>query len=118
MFYFQVIPEQSLNMTKEFWTVKEVVEILEVETHFLEVLEEEDVVCPVYREDPSVKLFSARDLENLRLVKTLVEDLGVNLPGVEVILRMRQNMIEMRNQFDDILEDLARHVRETLKKDS
>ena len=106
------------SMPKEFWTVTEVVELFEVETRFLDVLEEEDVVCPVYRDDAQVKLFSKIDLENLRLAKILVEDMGVKLPGVEVILRMRQNMIDMRNQFDDILEDLARHVRETLKKES
>jgi MerR family transcriptional regulator, heat shock protein HspR len=106
------------NRTKEFWTVTEVVELFEVETRFLEVLEEEEVIHPVHRDDPPAKLFSTRDLDDLRLAKILVEDMGVNLPGVEVILRMRQNMIDMRNQFDDILEDLARHVRETIKRDS
>jgi MerR family transcriptional regulator/heat shock protein HspR len=106
------------DKTKEFWTVTEVVERFKVEMRFLEDLEEEEVVCPVHRDDPQAKLFSKRDLENLRLAKILVEDMGVNLPGVEVILRMRQNMIDMRNQFDAILEDLARHVRETLKKES
>jgi MerR family transcriptional regulator/heat shock protein HspR len=106
------------NKIKQFWTVTEVVELFEVETRFLEVLEEEEVIRPVYRDDPPVKLFSTRDLDNLRLAKILVEDMGVNLPGVEVILRMRQNMINMRSQFDDILEDLARQVRETFKKDS
>lgn len=105
-------------MMKEFWTVTEVVKLFEVETRFLEDLEEEEVVCPVYQDDPPVKLFSISDLENLRLAKILVEDMGVNLPGVEIILRMRQNMIDMRNQFDNILEDLARHVRETFKNDS
>jgi MerR family transcriptional regulator/heat shock protein HspR len=42
--------------------------------------------------------------------------MGVNLAGVEVILRMRQNMFEMRKQFDTILEELAKNVNDTLKK--
>jgi hypothetical protein len=33
------------------------------------------------------------------------------LPGVEVILRMRQMMFDMRKQFDDILEDLAAQLQ-------
>ena len=105
-------------MTKEFWTVTEVVELFKIEKRFLKDLEEEDVVCPVCRDDPKVKLFSTTDLEKLRLAKILMEEMGVNLPGVEVILRMRQNMIEMRNQFDTILEDLAHHVREAFKEGS
>ena len=105
-------------MTKEFWTVTEVVELFKIEMRFLEDLEEEEVVRPVYRDDPPAKQFTERDLEKLRLAKILVEEMGVNLPGVEVILRMRQNMIEMRNQFDTILEDLAHYVREAFKEGS
>ena len=97
-------------------TVTEVVELFQVEKRFIEDLEEEEVVHPVYRDNLPGKLFSMTDLEKLRLAKILVEEMGVNLPGVDVILRMRQNMIEMRSQFDTILEDLARHVREAFKE--
>jgi len=107
-------------MTKEFWTVTEVVEIFQVDERFIEDLEEEDVVCPICRKNTSknmpTKLFSAGDLENLRLAKILVEDMGLNLAGVEVVLRMRQSMIDMRRQFDAILEDLAKDFQESFNK--
>lgn len=105
-------------MAEEFWTITEVVELLEIEESFLLELEEEDVICPVCRDEPPKKLFTSSDLERLRLAKTLVEDMGINLAGVEVILRMRQNMVEMRRQFDAILEDLAQEIQETLKRGS
>jgi MerR family transcriptional regulator/heat shock protein HspR len=57
-------------------------------------------------------------MEKIRLAKILIEDMGVNLPGVEVIIKMRQNMFEMRKQFDSILEDLAKTLNVTLKKRS
>ncbi len=98
-------------MTKEFWSVTEVIEIFQVEQRFLEELEEEEVLCPICGEASPAKLFSEAELEKLRLAKILVEELGVNLPGVDIILRMRQNMIDMREQFDTILEDLAEHFR-------
>ena len=103
-------------MTKEFWTVTEVVEIFEVDEGFLAELEEEEVLCPLCRDDPPAKLFSSTELEKLRLAKLLIDDMGVNLPGVEIILRMRQSIYEMRRQFDDILEDLAERLRETLEE--
>jgi MerR family transcriptional regulator/heat shock protein HspR len=102
-------------MAKEFWTITEVVEMLEIEESFLAELEEEDVICPVCRDEPPKKLFKTSDLERLRLAKALVEDMGVNFAGVEVILRMRQNMLEMRRQFDAILEDLAQEIQETIR---
>jgi MerR family transcriptional regulator/heat shock protein HspR len=105
-------------MAKEFWTITEVVEILEIEESFLIELEQEEVICPVCRDEPPKKLFTSSDLERLRLAKALVEEMGVNLAGVEVILRMRQNMVEMRRQFDAILEDLAQEIQETLRRGS
>jgi MerR family transcriptional regulator/heat shock protein HspR len=103
------------NKVKEFWTVTEIVEFFQVDETFLNELEEEEVLCPVCREDPRKKLFSAMELEKLRLAKILYEDMGVNLAGVDIILRMRQNMFDMRGQFDEIMEDLARRLRKNLE---
>ena len=105
-------------MTKELWTITEVIEIFQIDERFLAELEEEEIVCPICREDPPAKIFSSSELEKLRLAKMLIEDMDVNLPGVDIILRMRQSMIEMRKQFDAILEDLAQYLRETSGKGS
>ncbi len=94
-------------MDKEFWTVHEVMERFEVEETFLRELEDEEILCPACEEDAQSKRFPADELEKLRLAKLLVEEMEVNLSGVDIILRMRQHMMEMRRQFDAILEDLA-----------
>ena len=101
---------------KEFLTVTEVVEFFQIQENFLSDLEEEEIVCPVCQKKSPTKLFPPSELEKLRLVKILHEEMGVNLPGIEIILRMRQSMFDMRRQFDLILEDLAQNIRETLKK--
>lgn len=106
---------EPVNMDKEFWAVTEVMEIFEVDEAFLSDLEEEDLLCPVCREGTPAKVFRVEELEKLKLVKALVEDMGVNLSGVEVILRMRQMMFDMRRQFDEILDDLAREFQGRLK---
>lgn len=102
-------------MDKRYWTTTEVIEIFQVETRFLDDLEAEEILCPDCREHPSEKRFSETDLERLRLAKMLVEDMDVNLAGVEIILRMRQNMLDMRAQFDAILLDVADNVRRLLR---
>ena len=103
-------------MAKEFWTVTEVVEIFQIDESFIADLEEEEVINPVYRKETHTKLFPYEALEKMRIAKILVEDMGVNLAGVEIILRMRENMIGMRRQFDNILEELAQQIRETFGK--
>jgi MerR family transcriptional regulator/heat shock protein HspR len=100
---------------KKYWTAKEVSEIFQIEETILIELEEEKIVCPVCCEDESSKMFPVQELEKVRLAKVLMEDMGVNLEGVEVILQMRQRMIEVRRQFDAILEALAQDLKDALE---
>ena len=102
-------------MKEEFWTVRQVTQFFEIEDAFLDRLEQEEIVCPICRQGPPSKLYPPGEVEKVRVAKILVEDMGVNLAGVEVILQMRRNMLQMRKQFDDILEALARDLRKSLK---
>lgn len=105
-------------MTKEFWTITEVLKVFQVTRDFISDLEREDIICPICKEDTSNRLLSVAEMEKLRIAKILVEDMGVNIEGVDIILQMRQRMIEMRKQFDAILEDLAGHIHENLEGNS
>ena len=58
---------------------------------------------------------SDRDADVARLVSVLMKELGVNLPGVEVIVHMRAEMLAMQRQFGRILEELVAELREGLR---
>ena len=103
-------------MKKEFWKITEIVEQFQIDRGFLDELEEEEIICPTCLENSKEKLFSSVDLERLRLARILFEELDVNLPGIEVILQMRQNLMDMRKQFDEILEDLASRLQEKFRE--
>ena len=104
-------------MPKQYWTLTEVVEYFDVDERFLRDLESEEIIRAEMEAEASARTFCMEDLEKLRLAKILVEDMDVNLPGVEVILRMRRNMLDMRRQFDAILEDVNRHLRGRFRED-
>ena len=71
--------------------------ILGIQTHTLRYYERIGIVEPS-RSQGNIRLYSERDLEQLRHVKNLIEELGVNLAGAEVILRMAQRITELQNQ--------------------
>jgi MerR family transcriptional regulator/heat shock protein HspR len=101
-------------MKRNYWTIVEIIETFEVEEKFLIELEEEDILHPLVNEKQKEKRYDPDEVEKLRLAKILVEEMDVNLPGVEIILHMRRNMLEMRRQFDAILEDLAKKLKRDL----
>ncbi len=104
-------------MSKKLWSVSEIIEIFNVDQKFIEDLENENIICNTGRENTSEKFFSEEDMERLRLAKIFMHEMDVNIPGIEVILQMRQSMIDMRKQLDAILEDMACHLKTALKED-
>ncbi len=60
------------------------------------------------RSEGNQRLYSEEDIERLRQIKTLVDDLGINLAGVEIILRMTQRINEMENQIQSLEAHLSK----------
>ncbi len=86
-----------------FYSRRQVVELLEVEDEFLTSLEQEEIVqidAPASSEGD----FSERMLERVRVADSLVRDLEVNLPGVAIILRLREEMVELRHALGSALQ--------------
>jgi MerR family transcriptional regulator/heat shock protein HspR len=81
--------------------------ILGVQTHTLRYYEKVGIIEPS-RSKGSVRLYSDRDIAYLRQMKTLMNDLGVNLAGTEVILRMAQRMTELQHQIEELKSELKR----------
>ncbi len=66
----------------------EILRLLEVDDSFLETLERESIVYV----DTNEGRFSERMVERIRVAHSLVFELDVNLSGVAVILRMREEL--------------------------
>ena len=54
------------------------------------------------------RLYSQQDIERLRQVVRLVEDLGVNLAGVDVILRMARQIEELHVELEEARAEIGR----------
>ena len=84
-----------------------VAEMLNVHPQTLRFYEKKGLVRPS-RTVGRTRMYSAEDIDEVARLLRLTRDLGVNLAGVEIILKMRRRMIEMQKQ----LEDLVSYLRE------
>ena len=81
--------------------------MLSTQTHTLRYYERIGVVEPC-RSRGNIRLYSEKDIALLQRVKSLVDDLGVNLAGVEVILRMGQRIGELQNELEQVRAELKK----------
>ena len=78
-----------------------------VQVHTLRYYERVGIIEPS-RSQGNIRLYSERDVVLLRRIKTLMDDLGVNLAGVEVILRMSQRMAELQGHIKELESELQK----------
>lgn len=60
-----------------------------------------------------LRLYSPRDIARLRQIKTLVEERGINLAGVEMALALADKVRELRGLVDSPADD--REVRDRIR---
>jgi MerR family transcriptional regulator/heat shock protein HspR len=66
------------------------------------------------------RLYSDVDLERLRLIQRLTGELGLNLAGVEHVLRLEDELRRLRGRMDRLeaeLRDEIREVHKTYRRD-
>ena len=81
--------------------------ILGIQSHTLRYYEKKGIIEPS-RSQGNIRLYSRRDIDRLHCVKTLMGNLGVNPTGAEIILRMRQHMVELVSRLEKMEAELER----------
>ncbi len=93
--------------TEPRYVISVAARMLDMQTHTLRYYEKVGVIEP-YRSRGNIRLYSDRDIDMLQRAKTLVDDMGVNLPGVEVILRMMKRVSELQNELEQAQKELKK----------
>ena len=93
-----------------YYTRKQLIELLEIDDRFLLSLEREDVIAGD-APDTAAGEFSERMLERTRVAFNLVQELDVNVPGAAIIVRMREEMADLRHRVEQLLREIEQGRR-------
>jgi len=96
------------DRNRPLYMIGVVAEMLEIHPQTLRFYEKKGLLRPS-RSVGRTRMYSQEDVEELARLLRLTRDMGVNLAGVEVILKMRRRMVDMQKQIQDLLA----YVRET-----
>ena len=79
--------------------ISTVAERYNVHPQTLRMYEREGLISPP-RSEGNTRLYDHATLRRLETILTLTRDMGVNLAGVEVILRLREQLDELRRRVE------------------
>ncbi|TMJ96939.1 MAG: MerR family transcriptional regulator [Actinobacteria bacterium] len=85
-------------------------ELVGMHPQTLRIYEQRGLVRPK-RTPGNTRLYSDADLERLRLIQRLTTELGLNLAGVEVVLRLQDEVSRLHARLDRMERDAREQVR-------
>jgi MerR family transcriptional regulator/heat shock protein HspR len=85
------------------YMISAVAELYRVHPQTLRLYERLGLLKPS-RTQGNTRVYTDQDLERLEMILTLSRDLGVNLAGIEVVLNMRDKMVEMERQVQSFVD--------------
>ncbi|SFV74960.1 HspR, transcriptional repressor of DnaK operon [hydrothermal vent metagenome] len=89
------------------YLISVVSKILDIHPQTLRQYERENLITPS-RSNGRIRLYSQRDIDKIKLILRLTRELGVNLAGVDIILRLKENIDTMENEIEELKSELAK----------
>ncbi len=100
---------------RERFTISVAAEIVNVHQQTLRHYERLGLVEPL-RGKGEIRYYSADDIEKVQQIRRLVEELGVNLAGVEVILHMREQMEKLHRDTQEAMREMREQHEGELRR--
>ena len=85
--------------------------MVRVHAQTLRYYEREGLLEPA-RSRGNIRLYSQKDIEKLRSIKSLTDELGINLAGVQVVMRLMERISDLEKQVLNLNQQLLR-IRNT-----
>ncbi|XAK02991.1 heat shock transcriptional regulator HspR [Campylobacter coli] len=89
------------------YLISVVAKVLSIHPQTLRQYEREGLIEPS-RTDGKIRLYSQRDIDRIKLILRLTRDMGVNLAGVDVILKLKNQLHEFENLIDELRLELSK----------
>ena len=97
---------EQVSVSVGYFAISVAARMLGVHAQTLRAYERQGLIIPS-RTKGRIRLYSVEDIRRAQQVRRLIEDLGVNLAGVEVILRLTERIRALEGQVEQLHEALA-----------
>jgi MerR family transcriptional regulator/heat shock protein HspR len=77
----------------------------------LRIYENKGLIRPK-RTSGGTRLYSDADIERLQLIQRLTNELGLNLAGVEHVIRLQDELVHMRKRLDRMEREMRQAINE------
>ena len=89
------------------YLISVVATMLDIHPQTLRQYEREGLVTPS-RTQGRMRLYSPRDIDRMKLILRLTRQMGVNIAGVDVVLKLKEQIDEMQKEIEQLRYELSK----------
>ena len=104
---FQGLPEDERGI----YSIGTVARMYSIHQQSLRQYESLDILVP-QRTKGNTRMYSKIDLERLEIILNLTQEMGVNLAGVEIVLKMRGKITRLQGQMRELIIRFREHLEQ------
>ncbi|MBM3886425.1 MerR family transcriptional regulator [Candidatus Dependentiae bacterium] len=94
-----------MKKRKGYYSISVVAKMFSVHQQTIRMYEKEGLLTPK-RSDGNTRLFSEEDVERLEEIINLTHKMGVNLAGVEIILKLQKKLGKMQQEVNKLFKQM------------
>ncbi len=98
---------------RPLYVISVAAELVDMHPQTLRLYERKGLIEPS-RSSGQTRLYSQRDIDHLREIRRLTQELGVNLAGVEEIIRLRRQLDELQGGMETRIGVLQSEISERI----
>jgi MerR family transcriptional regulator, heat shock protein HspR len=98
-----------MDATRPRFMISVAAELVGMHPQTLRIYEAKGLVAPA-RTPGGTRLYSDADVERLRLIQRLTTELGLNLAGVEQVLRLEDELRRVRTRLERLESELRAEI--------
>ncbi len=105
----------KIRRKKGFFSISAVAKMFSVHQQTVRLYEKQGLISPK-RSSGNTRLFSEEDIDQLEEVIYLTHEMGINLAGVEMILRLKKQIKKMQNEMNKIFDTTQQELEQETEK--
>ena len=102
--------ESSIDKDKPLYVISVAAELVDMHPQTLRLYERKGLIEPS-RSAGKTRLYSQRNIEQLREIRRLTQELGVNLAGVEEIIKLRSKLDVLQENMEERIHRLRTQLQ-------
>lgn len=104
----------GIDRDKPLYVISVAAELVDMHPQTLRLYERKGLIEPS-RSAGKTRLYSQRDIEQLREIRRLTQELGVNLAGVEEIIKLRRKLDQLQDNMENRITELQGALQDRMK---